>query len=385
MRDYRKKRRRHFSNPANDRSMFKALRKVFFYIYLLTAIPLIACFLSQLVSPASFWPLAFFGLLFPVLIVTQFVFVLVFLLLRSKSVIIPVILIILGWSSIIHTFQIPGRSAPVDQGTNSIRVMTYNVRLFDIAHYWSKLKDQSDGILSYVNDLKPDILCFQEFALQDPGKFSIEFIKSKIPFLPYTAIEYNFASQNRKHGVAIFSRFPILSSGHEHFEDTKNMMLYADIQIGSDTIRVYNNHLESIHFDRDEFQWIDTTTNKTRIPRDKITEIANRMRVAYVKRSTQADQVRNNIDHSPYKVIVCGDFNDTPVSYTTHKIGRNLFDSFRSGGRWLGITFPNVKAPLRIDYILHSKEMVSSNYQIGKIKFSDHRPVSCRIRLGGEE
>jgi len=319
-------------------------------------------------------------LLFPILIVIQFVFVLLFLILRSKAIVMPIILILFGWSSITHTFQIFQHTDTASSDKNSISVMTYNVRLFDIVH-WSGLKNQSEGIFSYVSDLKPDILCFQEFALQDPGKFSIEFIESRLSFLPHSAIEFNFTSQNRKYGLAIFSRYPIIRSGHEHFEDTKNMMLYADIQIGVDTIRVYNNHLESIHFDRDEFQWIDTTTNKTRIPRDKITEIINRMKGAYIKRANQADIVRKSIDNSPYKVIVCGDFNDTPVSYTVHKIGSNLYDSFRSGGRWLGITFPNVKAPLRIDYILHSKEMVSSNYQIGKVKYSDHRPVSCRIAI----
>lgn len=361
--------------------MRKALRRIFFLIYLFTVLPLATCFLSQWISPASFWPLAFFGLLFPILIVIQFVFVLLFLILRSKAIVLPIILILLEWSSITHTFQIFQHPDTVSSDKNSIRVMTYNVRLFDLAHYWSGPKEQSVGIFSYVSDLKPDILCFQEFALQDPGKFSIEFVKSRLPFLPHSAIEFNFASQNRKYGLAIFSRYPIIRSGHEHFEDTKNMMLYADIQIGIDTIRVYNNHLESIHFDRDEFQWIDTTTNTTRIPRDKITEIINRMKGAYIKRANQADIVRKNIDNSPYKVIVCGDFNDTPVSYTVHRIGSNLYDSFLSGGRWLGITFPNVKAPLRIDYILHSKEMVSGSYQIGKVKYSDHRPVSCWIAI----
>ena len=361
--------------------MRKGLRRIFFLLYLVTVFPLAACYLSQWISPANFWPLAFFGLLFPALIIIQCVFILLFLLLRSKAVVLPVLLILFGWSSITHTFQISRKAGAASADHQAIRVMTYNVRLFDIAHYWSGHQDQSKGIFAYVSDIKPDILCFQEFALQDPGKFSIEFVKSQLAFLPYSAIEFNFTSQNRKYGLAIFSRYPIIRYNHEHFEDTKNMMLYADILIGADTVRVYNNHLESIHFDRDEFQWIDTTANKTRIPRDKITEIIDRMKGAYIKRAAQADIVRQNIDHSPYKVIVCGDFNDTPVSYTTHRIGSGLYDSFRSGGRWLGITFPNVKAPLRIDYILHSKEMVSKDYQIGKIKFSDHRPVSCRIIL----
>jgi endonuclease/exonuclease/phosphatase (EEP) superfamily protein YafD len=105
------------------------------------------------------------------------------------------------------------------------------------------------------------------------------------------------------------------------------------------------------------------------------------MKGAYIKRAGQADLVSERINRSPYEVIVCGDFNDTPVSYVTHKISKDLYDSFRSGGRWLGITFPNVKAPLRIDYILHSRKMVSDNFEIGRIVFSDHRPVSCEIGL----
>ena len=361
--------------------MLKALKRILFIFYLLTMLPLGICYLSQLISPATFWPFAFFGLMFPALIIIQIAFLIIFLVIRSKAIIIPVVMILLGWNSITQTFQFPIRPITAAQSKNSFKVMTYNVRLFDIAHYWSTLEVQSEGVFSYANDLKPDILCFQEFAVQDPGKFSLDFVKTRLPFLPYSAVEYNFTNQTRKHGLAIFSRFPIISTGHEHFADTKNMMLFCDLLIGSDTIRVYNNHLESIHFDRDEFQWIDTTTNKTRITRDKITEIVDRMKGAYIKRAKQADQVRKNIDNSPYKVLVCGDFNDTPVSYTTHTISKNLYDSFRSGGKWLGITFPNIKAPLRIDYILHSKEMVSSGYNIGKVKFSDHRPVSCNIAL----
>jgi endonuclease/exonuclease/phosphatase family metal-dependent hydrolase len=361
--------------------MRKALVRLLLLVYLLTVLLLSACYLSQVVSPARFWPLAFFGLMFPWLILLQVVFALAFLFLRSKAVILPLVMIVVGWSSITRTFQVSRPTARVLHDTSGLHVMTYNVRLFDIAHYWSGLKDQSEGIFAYVNDLKPDILCLQEFALQDPGKFSIDFIKSRIPSLTESIIEFNFTSHNRKHGLAIFSRYPIIGSGHEHFQDSRNMMLFADILVKTDTIRVYNNHLESIHFDRDELQWIDTTNNTSRIPRDKVTEIVNRMKKAYIKRASQAEIVRESIDRSPYRVIVCGDFNDTPVSYAYHTIGSKLYDSFRSGGNWLGITFPNVKAPLRIDYILHSKEMTSSDYRIGKIDFSDHLPVSSRLTL----
>ncbi|MFA6484240.1 MAG: hypothetical protein WCW62_16805, partial [Bacteroidales bacterium] len=159
--------------------MHKALGRIFFIIYLFTFVPLAGCYLSQLISPATFWPLAFLGLLFPVLIIMQLFFVFIFLFLRNKAIVLPILMIILGWGSITHTFQLFGGSGPESGKKQQIRVMTYNVRLFDIAHYWSGVKDQSEGVFSYVDILKPDILCFQEFALQDPGKFSLEFIKSR--------------------------------------------------------------------------------------------------------------------------------------------------------------------------------------------------------------
>ena len=94
--------------------MRKALRRIFFFIYLLVVLPLAACYLSQWISPAIFWPLAFFGLLFPVLIILQFVFIVIFLILRSKAIAMPIILILLGWNSITHTFQV---SRPADSAT----------------------------------------------------------------------------------------------------------------------------------------------------------------------------------------------------------------------------------------------------------------------------
>jgi endonuclease/exonuclease/phosphatase family metal-dependent hydrolase len=336
--------------------------------------------LSQWINPAIAWPLAFFGLLFPLIILIQIAFMVAFILLRSKAMVLPILFILANWNPIAHTFQISRPGQKSSPSNNEIKVMSYNVRLFDFFQ-WSGQKKATEGIFEYIHKTNPDILCLQEFMIQDPGKLPLERVKSELGRLPYSYIEYNYTMNTRKHGLAIFSRYPILNTGHEHFPKTRNMVIYADINVGTDTIRVYNNHLESIHFDRDEIELIDDKTDEMRITRDKIGNIVRRLKAAYIRRASQAIAINKNIEQSPYRVLVCGDFNDTPVSFTTRKIRDGLFDSFRSGGSGMGITFPNMKAPLRIDYILHSKELESSGYQIGRVNFSDHRPVSTYIRI----
>jgi endonuclease/exonuclease/phosphatase family metal-dependent hydrolase len=360
--------------------MGRILRRILQVIYLTTLIPAIGAILSQWISPNLAWPLAFFGLFFPLILLIQIVFLVIFLLMRSKAIVLPLIVILAGWTPLEHTFQLSLKGNAGLKNSNQVKVMTYNVRLFDFFE-WSGKKNMADGIFNSIKEQPPDILCLQEFLVQEQGKLPLSRIEKELSFLPYHHIEYNYTVQTRKHGLAIFSRYPILEAGHEHFADSRNMFIFADVLIGKDTVRVYNNHLESIHFERDEFELIDNKEDESRITREKISEIVGRMEKAYKKRSVQAEIVREHLNRSTHPVIVCGDFNDTPVSYATSKIRKGLFDSFRSGGKGLGITFPNMIVPLRIDYILHSKEMVSSGYVIGRGKYSDHRPVSTLIQI----
>ena len=81
---------------------------------------------------------------------------------------------------------------------------------------------------------------------------------------------------------------------------------------------------------------------------------------------------------SPYPIILCGDFNDTPLSYAYNTISANLKDTFKESGKGIGQTFVKIPA-LRIDYILHEKKIRSLNYKQHKKKLSDHYAVSCEL------
>jgi endonuclease/exonuclease/phosphatase family metal-dependent hydrolase len=361
--------------------MGKLFRLLLFIIYAFSILPTAGALLGLYISPNAAWPLAFMGLIFPILLIVQFFFIILFLLLRSKAVFIPVILVLVCWTPVTHTLRFNPEKKDTTTAEGNVRIMTYNVRLLDFFN-WSGQKNTTNGIFETIRKYDPDILCLQEMVIQETGRFSLSRIREELNVLPHEYVEYNFVAPNRKHGMAIFSRYPVISSWSEHFPGTHNMVMYADLAVGQDTVRIFNNHLESIHFERDEFQIIDNKSDESRITREKISVIFERMKTAYKRRAIQAEMVHQKIKESPHPLIVCGDFNDTPVSYAVNKVRNGLYDSFRSGGSGMGFTFPNLILPMRIDYILHDKSIVSTSFQTGKEKLSDHRPVVASLKLG---
>jgi endonuclease/exonuclease/phosphatase family metal-dependent hydrolase len=99
----------------------------------------------------------------------------------------------------------------------------------------------------------------------------------------------------------------------------------------------------------------------------------------FPKRAYQAQRVMEHVETSPYPVIVCGDFNDTPLSYTYNQFNKSLIDAFRNCSSGIGPTYIGRVPAGRIDYIFHSKSLNSMEFKIQEGEYSDHRAVSCRI------
>jgi endonuclease/exonuclease/phosphatase family metal-dependent hydrolase len=102
---------------------------------------------------------------------------------------------------------------------------------------------------------------------------------------------------------------------------------------------------------------------------------------AFIKRARQADMLAEKISESPYPVIICGDFNDTPVSYTYKKIKSSLSDSFMEAGSGIGSTYSKIFPSFRIDYSLHESNMKAIYTERVRLKLSDHYPVLTYLRL----
>jgi endonuclease/exonuclease/phosphatase family metal-dependent hydrolase len=179
------------------------------------------------------------------------------------------------------------------------------------------------------------------------------------------------------YGNATFSIYPIVNTGSIRFRNTiYNISIFSDIKVGEDTIRVYNNHLQSIYFNSANYRFLDNP----KIPYDnqqldEIRDISVRLKDAFEIRAEQADTIAAHIAGCPYRVIVCGDFNDTPASYTYYRISEGMTDAFARAGWGSGRTYIGKFPSFRIDYILHSEEFESLFFTRKKVRLSDHFPI----------
>lgn len=88
-----------------------------------------------------------------------------------------------------------------------------------------------------------------------------------------------------------------------------------------------------------------------------------------------------HVNSSPYKVILAGDFNDTPVSYFYRQVTDKLYDSFTESGNGFGSTYNGIFPLLRIDYIFHGEGLHSYNHTVHSEQLSDHYAVECMMEI----
>jgi len=365
--------------------MFK---KVIWVLNIMVVAALVLSFLASWISPAKIWWLALFGLGYEILFVINFLFFIYWIVLRNKKYILSLIFIILGTAKIFGIVQLnfSSESEEVLREKGYLKVMTFNVRLFDL-YNWFHNTETRQNIFEFLKKESPDIICIQEFYSSERKNPSFRNDDTLRYFLnaAFAHLEYTVNLHQTDHwGIATYSKYPIVKKQAKHFaKKGGNIFITSDIKIGNDTIRVINTHLESIHFGWSDYKFIANLNNDD-VEQDEIKgslTIIRRLRRAFIKRAVQVDVLNDSIEASPYPLIVCGDFNDTPSSYTYSVLSDNLEDAFRISGNGSGKTYAGPFPSFRIDYIFHDKRLKSTSYRTIKESLSDHYPVSCMVKV----
>jgi endonuclease/exonuclease/phosphatase family metal-dependent hydrolase len=255
--------------------------------------------------------------------------------------------------------------------------MSYNVNLFQL-YSWSKEPPTQNQVFEFIERENIDIVCLQEFYLVN-DKFNEKQAKSQ--FDGNMHVGYIIKRQNSAYGLATYSRYPIINSGEIKFENSANACIYTDLQVGKDTIRVYNNHLQSLRLKERNISFLlNQNFRKETQKMDEIKDISFRFRDAVQKRAKQVEIVTKHMLSSPYPAIVCGDFNDSPISYNYRQMRRNLNDAFIEAGAGVGHTYKGFFPSFRIDYVLYSQSFKATSYSSPRVNYSDHYPVVATLR-----
>jgi endonuclease/exonuclease/phosphatase family metal-dependent hydrolase len=265
--------------------------------------------------------------------------------------------------------------------------MSFNVRIFDL-YLWTNEKNTRSNILAFLKKEQPDILCIQEFYHSDTIVNNYEFntLDSLIQVLSPTGyhVEYTSSLRGTDHwGIITLSKYPIVRKGIVPFRyESDNICIYTDINKGGDTVRVFNAHLASIRLEKHDYKALKGLYDKKPSENfDKELMMIEKIRYGFEGRSFQADSIKKSILKSPYPVILCGDFNDTPSSYAYNTIKGNLKDAFVDSGNGLGRTYIGEFPSYRIDFIFHSDKINSLKYKTHPEKMSDHHPISARLMV----
>jgi endonuclease/exonuclease/phosphatase family metal-dependent hydrolase len=297
-------------------------------------------------------------------------FVIFYASLKSKKLLLSLGIILVGYHHLFNFIQPLPNFGTAEKG---LKILTYNVHHFSTAPPHNQAA--SPKILDYLRKENADIVCLQETRLFKSGRLSPDKIREALPGITH----YHLAHSISTAGPMTLSKFPIVSMGEIRFEKSANMVLYSDIRVRpGQIVRVYNCHLQSYRITPEEYTLTDpgkSGTNEQQLREARM--ISRKMKLAFTFRAKQARTVADHLKKCPYPIIVCGDFNDTPLSYTYHILSKELHDAFAEAGFGISNTYNGFLPLFRIDYILHSNRFRATSYRSERIELSDHFPVSA--------
>lgn len=341
-----------------------------------TVLIMLAVGYSGIINPEQHPLASCIGFAFPAFLVINAIFLVFWLLFAKRYALISLI----GFMSC----YVPVRTyIPIniggDPNADDIHVMSYNVQNYTGA---PRYQDSFHDIFNYIRNQHPDILCVQE-----------DIAINHNTFVHYDSIyQYRDTAKVGSAGVSalgIYTNYRILKRMRIPYTSLGNGSMAWWLYTGHDTIIVINNHLESNHFslsDRELYtEMIEGDMGKDTVKASS-QKLIYKLAEAAAMRAPQANAVDSFVSaHSNERIIVCGDFNDHPLSYTSRTMSKRLDNCFVKAGRGVGLSYNLKGFYVRIDNILCSSHFTPVKCKVDdSIDASDHYPVHCWLKMQGK-
>lgn len=329
---------------------------------------------SVFISPEYFDYVGLLPFFIPIILIVNLLLFAILAIAWRRIAFLPLITLLLGFKFALITFQFH----QINEAAKGLTVLSYNAHLFD---YKSRIEGKFDpNVYTWLQDHPADVKVFQEFY-QDytsASRNSIKFLgKDQGFYHSFQIIEGD--PQKRSFGLAIFSRYPIVNEGIVFDTDRTNGAIFADIKINDDTIRIYNAHLESMKINSVGLENMEGVKENYR-------QTLGKLHRGSLARSKQLKVLIEHYTNSPHPIILMGDLNEIPYSYTYFKLSEHLNNAFEKAGRGFGFTYNRILIFLRIDHIFYSPELKAIQFKTHReVDYSDHYPVSAIFTWEGLE
>ncbi len=283
----------------------------------------------------------------------------------------PLAVLLLTWQSFSHVFSVGLSKPDVALSENSFEVTTFNVRRLD-EFDWLDGDQTRQDIATWLAEQPDGIWCFQEFPKR--GKATL-----RSAGFSWLKPRRRLFTWPREAGPALASSYPVKDWTTYMFEDEdagQGRVLQADVETPAGLVRVFNVHLQSLHFDHADYDAVEEGPS-----REQGARLWGLITDASKARALQAQELVRRMEESPYPVIVAGDFNDTPMSYAMHALrGSRAEDTFAASSFGPGGTHLGAIPGLRIDGILADTTLQCVSHHTHGVKMSDHRPVTAVLQ-----
>ncbi len=343
------------------------LTNVFVGANLATLVLLWVCCASTWIDPSSQPRVAVIGLLFPIFLILNLLFLPLWLIFKPRMLVVPVVGMALCGTYILDYF--PLHLKPSGEPADLV-VMSWNTHYLDGCSV-----DSVSAVADFLLDCKVDVACLQETSVN--GEKFDKF---------YAWLRDEGYIVEHEGGQAVVSRFPILGFRTVEIESRmSNAAMCADLLVGEDTLTVFNVHLESISLSRaekTEYGNVLLTPESEKV-KSEARFLTGKLSEAAHYRAMQTQILVDRLDSLPAgrRVLLCGDFNDTPISYTYQTISRRLHNAYRHGGRGVGVSYSENFFPVRIDNVFYSNDWTCLEAHIvNGITVSDHYPLLARLK-----